>query len=41
MDRAATAVEQWARERPGLPALPMEIFGRLSDASERVMRDHM
>src|SRR3954464_8189456 len=41
MDRADMAVEQWGRERPDLPALPMEIFGRLSDASERVMRDHM
>ena len=41
MDRAETAVQQWARERPDLPALPMAIFGRLSDASERVLRDHM
>ncbi|WP_457312318.1 MarR family winged helix-turn-helix transcriptional regulator [Sphingomonas sp. UYAg733] len=35
------AVQQWGRERPDLPALPMAIFGRLSDASERVLRDHM
>src|SRR5882762_1948447 len=41
MDRAAIAVEQWARERPDLPALPMAVFGRLSDAAERVMRDHL
>jgi len=41
MDRADVAVEQWGRERPDLPALPMAIFGRLSDASERVLRDHM
>ena len=41
MDRADTAVEQWARERPDLPSLPMAVFGRLSDASERVLRDHM
>ncbi|MBA8901600.1 MULTISPECIES: MarR family transcriptional regulator [unclassified Phyllobacterium] len=41
MDRADIAVEQWGRERPDLPALPMEVFGRLSDASERVLRDHM
>ena len=41
MDRADMAVEQWGRERPDLPALPMAIFGRLSDASERVLRDHM
>lgn len=41
MDRAARAVEQWARERPDLPGLPMAIFGRLSEAAERVMRDHL
>jgi len=41
VDRADLAVEQWARERPDLPALPMAVFGRLSDAAERVMRDHM
>jgi DNA-binding MarR family transcriptional regulator len=41
MDRAEIAVQQWARERPDLPALPMAVFGRLSDAAERVMRDHM
>ncbi len=41
MDRAEIAVQQWARERPELPALPMELLGRLSDAAERVTRDHM
>jgi DNA-binding MarR family transcriptional regulator len=41
MDRADIAVDQWGRERPDLPALPMAVFGRLSDASERVLRDHM
>jgi DNA-binding MarR family transcriptional regulator len=41
MDRADTAVKQWARERPELPSLPMAIFGRLSEAAERAMRDHM
>jgi DNA-binding MarR family transcriptional regulator len=41
MDRAENAVKQWTRERPDLPSLPMELFGRLSDASERVLRDHM
>src|ERR1700730_12578061 len=41
MDRADIAVEQWARERPDLPALPMAVFGRLADAAERVTRDHM
>jgi DNA-binding MarR family transcriptional regulator len=41
MDRADIAVKQWARERPELPSLPMAIFGRLSEAAERAMRDHM
>lgn len=41
MDRADVATEQWARERPDLPSLPMAVLGRLSDAAERVMRDHM
>jgi DNA-binding MarR family transcriptional regulator len=41
MDRADVAIEQWARERPDLPSLPMAVLGRLSDAAERVMRDHM
>jgi DNA-binding MarR family transcriptional regulator len=41
MDRADIAVDQWARERPDLPALPMAVFGRLLDVAERVMRDHM
>ena len=41
MDRADVAVEQWGRERPDLPALPMAVFGRLNDASGRVLRDHL
>jgi DNA-binding MarR family transcriptional regulator len=41
MDRADTAIEQWGRERPDLPPLPMAVLGRLSEAAERVMRDHM
>src|SRR6185503_19073647 len=41
MDRADTAIQQWARERPDLPALPMAVLGRLSEAAERVMRDRM
>jgi len=41
MDRADTAVAQWGRERPDLPALPMALFGHLLEAAERVMRDHM
>ena len=41
MDRADLAAAQWARERPDLPSLPMTVFGRLSEAAERVMREHM
>ena len=41
MDRADVAIEQWARERPDLPSLPMAVIGRLSEAAERVMRDHL
>jgi DNA-binding MarR family transcriptional regulator len=41
MDRADVAIEQWARERPDLPALPMAVLGRLFEAAERVMRDHL
>src|SRR5579863_5640345 len=41
MDRADLAVAQWARERPDLPSLPMALFGRLNEAAERVMREHM
>jgi DNA-binding MarR family transcriptional regulator len=41
MDRADVAIEQWARERPELPSLPMAVLGRLSEAAERVMRDHL
>jgi DNA-binding MarR family transcriptional regulator len=41
MDRANVAIKQWARERPDLPSLPMAVLGRLSEAAERVMRDHL
>src|ERR1700735_4526185 len=41
MDRADVAVKQWARERPDLRTLPMAVFGRLNEAAERVMREHM
>jgi DNA-binding MarR family transcriptional regulator len=41
MDRADFAIQQWARERPDLRPLPMAIFGRLSEAAERVMREHI
>jgi DNA-binding MarR family transcriptional regulator len=41
MDRADVAIKQWGRERPDLPTLPMAVLGRLSEAAELVMRDHL
>ena len=41
MDRAGIAIEQWARERPDLPSLPMAVLGRLLEAAERVTRERM
>ena len=41
MDRADVAAAQWARERPDLRTLPMTLFGRLNEAAERAMRDHI
>jgi DNA-binding MarR family transcriptional regulator len=41
MDRAEAAANEWARERPDLPRLPIEMVGRLRDAAARVIRDHM
>ena len=41
MHRADIAAAQWARERPDLRTLPMTLFGRLNEAAERVMREHM
>ena len=41
VDRADLAIAQWARERPDLASLPMALLGRLSEAAERVMRDHL
>jgi DNA-binding MarR family transcriptional regulator len=41
MDRADIATKQWGIECPKLPALPMAVLGRLTEAAERVMRDHL
>ena len=41
MDRADVAIQQWTHERPDLPSLPMAVLGRLFEAAERVMRDHV
>jgi DNA-binding MarR family transcriptional regulator len=41
MDRAAKAVEQWARERPDLDVTPMLVLGRLNEASSLIARDRL
>ncbi|WP_026354004.1 MarR family winged helix-turn-helix transcriptional regulator [Woodsholea maritima] len=41
MDRAQLAIDQWAKERPELPSLPMALCGRLLEAGDRVLRDHL
>lgn len=39
-DRAGRAYAEWKRERPELNALPMALFGRLTEISERARKDH-
>lgn len=41
MDRAAKAVEQWARERPDLDVTPMLVLGRLNEVSSLVARERL
>lgn len=41
MDRAEVAASQWALERPELPMLAVETFGRLLDAAATVLREHV
>jgi DNA-binding MarR family transcriptional regulator len=41
MDRAAKAIEQWARERPDLDVTPMLVLGRLNEASALIARDRL
>ncbi|MGO4410442.1 MULTISPECIES: MarR family winged helix-turn-helix transcriptional regulator [unclassified Brevundimonas] len=38
-DRAARAAAQWAVQRPDLDMLPMEVLGRLNEASQLVVRE--
>jgi len=35
-DRATVALEQWRREKPGFDLLPMEVLGRLGEATHLV-----
>ncbi|WP_027712354.1 MarR family winged helix-turn-helix transcriptional regulator [Dickeya chrysanthemi] len=39
--RADNAYEQWQRERPDLDPFPMQLLGRLFEASLRLERDHL
>lgn len=41
MDRAAKAIEQWARERPDLDVTPMLVLGRLNEASSLIARERL
>ncbi|AKU95612.1 Transcriptional regulator, MarR family [Labilithrix luteola] len=41
MDRAASAAEQWANERPDLDTGPMVLLGRLSEAALVIARDRL
>ena len=38
-DRASRAAAQWAVQRPELDMLPMEVLGRLNEASQLVVRE--
>lgn len=38
-DRAARAAAQWAVQRPDMDMLPMEVLGRLNEASQLVVRE--
>ena len=38
-DRASRAAAQWAVQRPELDMLPMEVLGRLNEASQLVIRE--
>jgi len=40
-DRAGRAYLEWQRERPDLEALPMVLFGRLTEIAERARKDHI
>ncbi|MGM3227002.1 MarR family winged helix-turn-helix transcriptional regulator [Dickeya zeae] len=40
-DRADNAYEQWQRERPDIDPFPMQLVGRLFEASLRLERDHL
>lgn len=38
-DRASRAAAQWAVQRPDMDMLPMEVLGRLNEASQLVVRE--
>ncbi|MCI4002129.1 MarR family transcriptional regulator [Dickeya dianthicola] len=40
-NRADNAYEQWQRERPDIDPFPMQLLGRLFEASLRLERDHL
>jgi DNA-binding MarR family transcriptional regulator len=40
-DRAARALAQWKKERPDVDPFPMQLLGRLNEASHLIMRDRI
>jgi hypothetical protein len=38
-DRASRAAAEWAVQRPDLDMLPMEVLGRLNEASQLIVRE--
>lgn len=40
-DRAASAADQWNREKPGLNTGPMVALGRLGEATQKIRQDYL
>lgn len=38
-DRASRAAAEWAVQRPGMDMLPLEVLGRLNEASQLIVRE--
>jgi DNA-binding MarR family transcriptional regulator len=40
-DRAMRAAEQWHQERPDIDTFPMQVLGRMGEATQVIMRDYI
>ncbi|WXL27415.1 MarR family transcriptional regulator [Ectopseudomonas mendocina] len=40
-NRAKFAMDQWSREKPNLPTLPMELIGQLAEAAQLITHKHL